>query len=46
MGGLVAVVVLVALGVFALARVARSWRTTSRFWSDADREGDGEAEGP
>jgi hypothetical protein len=44
MGGIVALVVLVALAGFALSRVARSWRTTTRVWSEDDPEADGEGE--
>ena len=45
MGGVVALVVLVALGVFAFARVVKSWRTTGRVWGDPDGDGETDGEG-
>ena len=46
MGGIVALVVLVGLGAFAIARSVRSWRATNRVWGDGERDGDGEGERP
>lgn len=44
MGGVVALVVLAALLVFALSRLLRSWRTTNQVWGEGD-PGGGEGEG-
>ena len=44
MGGVVALIVLAALLVFALSRLLRSWRTTNHVWGEGDRGG-GEGEG-
>jgi O-antigen ligase len=46
MGGVVALVLLVALFGFAVWRVVMSWRTTSRVWNDGGGGQERGEEGP